>query len=103
MSKQLPDSMEDQLEAQALDIALRMERCAELGEWTDVHRLSVELREAVQVVPEDVRRDVVLSLQKSNAQVHSAVVGARRNIEEQLSTLRTGRSAAKAYRANGDS
>ena len=102
MSERLEDSMEDQLEGQALDIALRMERCAELGQWTDVHRLSVELREAVQVVPEKARRDVVLSLQKSNSQVHSTVVDARKSIEEQLSTLRTGRSAAKAYRANGD-
>ena len=102
MSERLEDSMEDQLEGQALDIALRMERCAELGQWTDVHRLSVELREAVQVVTEKARRDVVLSLQKSNSQVHSTVVDARKSIEEQLSTLRTGRSAAKAYRANGD-
>ena len=102
MSDKLPDSMEDQLEGQALDIALRMERCAELGQWTDVHRLSVELRDAVQVVPEEARRDVVLSLQKSNSEVHSTVVDAKKNLEEQLSTLRTGRSAAKAYRANGD-
>ena len=103
MSEHLPDSMEDQLEGQALDIALRMERCAELGEWTDVHRLAVELRDAVQVIPEEARRDVVLSLQKSNSQVHSTVVDAKKTIEEQLSTLRTGRSAAKAYQANSDS
>ena len=103
MSDSLPDAMEDQLEGQALDIALRMERCAELGEWTDVHRLSAELRDAVEVVPETLRRDVVLSLQKSNTQVHSAVVGARKELEEQLATLRTGRDAAKAYQANGDS
>ena len=101
MTESLPD-IEDQLEGRALDIALRMERCAEMGQWTDVHSLSVELREAVQDVPEESRRDIVLSLQKSNAQVHSAVVGAKKNIEEQLTTLRTGRSAAKAYKANGD-
>lgn len=101
MTKTVPE-IEDQLEGRALDIALRMERCAEMGQWTDVHSLSAELREAVQDVPEESRRDVVLSLKKSNAQVHSAVVGAKKTIEEQLTTLRTGRSAAKAYKANGD-
>ena len=101
MTESLPD-IEDQLEGRALDIALRMERCAEMGQWTDVHSLTVELRQAVEDVPVEARRDLVLSLQKSNAQVHSAVVGAKQTIEEQLSTLRTGRDAAKAYKANGD-
>ena len=103
MSDKLPDSIEDQLEGQSLDIALRMERCAELGQWTDVHRLSVELRDSVQAVPEEARRAVVLSLQKSNSLVHSTVVDAKKTIEDQLTTLRTGRDAAKAYKANGNS
>jgi hypothetical protein len=101
VTESIPD-IEDQLEGRALDIAMRMERCAEMGEWTDVHSLSVELRDAVQEVPVESRRDLVLSLQKSNAEVHSAVSGAKKTIEEQLTTLRTGRSAAKAYKANGN-
>jgi hypothetical protein len=96
------DSLEDQVEAQALDLAHRMQRSAEVGDWTDVHSLSVQLRDAVTGVPEDRRRTLLLSLKQSNNVLQSTVVDAKKGLEEQLSMLRQGRNATRAYQATGE-
>ena len=100
MSDVLP--IEDQLAAQALDIALRMERLAEEGDWDDIPKLASSLRDTVLGVPEEDRRALLLKLKRSNDQVESIVRRARREIEEQLSGLRVGRDATRAYQATND-
>lgn len=91
------DALEDQVEAQALDMAARMERMAADGEWTNLHQISADIRDAVMAVPEKDRRNLLLRLQHSNQLVQELVQGARKRLEEQLASLRVGRDAAEAY------
>ena len=91
------DSPEDQLNISPLDIASRMEVLASEGEWDEIEKLSLHLRDSVNTVPLEKRRDVWLALQRSNDLVQSMVTNARRDVKEQLSSIRRGRDAAKAY------
>ncbi len=91
------DLPEDQLAISPLDIAARMEVLAAEGEWQEIENLSQHLRDAVLNVPVKERRDVLLALQKSTDIVQSMVKNARRDTKSQLSSIRRGRDAKKAY------
>ncbi|MEM1174616.1 MAG: hypothetical protein AAGA33_02250 [Pseudomonadota bacterium] len=90
---------EDQLAISALDIANRMEVLASEGEWQEIEAMTQHLRDAVHQVPVENRRDVLLALQRSNDLVQSMVKTARRDIKQQLATLKQGKAAAQAYGA----
>ncbi len=91
------DPPEDQLAISALDIANRMEVLASEGEWEEIEAMTQHLRAAVDKVPVENRRDVLLALQRSNDIVQSMVKTARRDIKQQLATLKQGKAAARAY------
>ena len=93
------DQTGDQLAISALDIANRMEVLASEGEWEEIESMSQHLRDAVLRVPVESRREVLLALQRSTDIVQSMVKNARRDIKTQLSTLKQGKAAAKAYGA----
>ena len=83
---------------ESADIAEQMEQLAANGEWDQIVALSSRLRDSVSSIPEVERREILLSLQRSNDIVHSMVSNARKDIQTQLSSLRRGQSAAKAYK-----
>lgn len=95
----MADLPEDQLQISALDIANRMEVLAAEGEWGEIEAMNAHLRDAVMRVPVESRREVLLALQRSADVVQSMVKNARRDIKQQLSTLKQGKAAAQAYGA----
>ena len=88
--KQSPDSI-------VLEMSEVMESCAASGEWERVEEIATSLRSAVMQVPERLRRDAMLAVQRSVEQVHALAQGARSDVGDQLSGLRRGQDARKAY------
>ncbi len=93
----MADIPEDQLDISVLDIANRMEVLAAEGEWEEIEAMNRHLREAVMTVPAESRREVLLTLQRSTDVVQSIVKNARRDLKDQLASLKRGKVAAKAY------
>ena len=88
---------EDQLDISALDIANRMEVLAAEGEWEEIEAMNQHLRDAVMKVPAESRREILLALQRSTDVVQSMVKNARRDLKNQLASLKRGKAAAQAY------
>jgi len=88
--KQSPDSV-------VLEMSQVMESCAAAGEWERVEEIATTLRSAVMLVPERLRRDALLAVQRSVEEVHALAQGARSEVGDQLSVLRRGQDARKAY------
>ncbi|MGI9271250.1 MAG: hypothetical protein ACR2QT_05705 [Woeseiaceae bacterium] len=88
--QQSPDSI-------VLEMSQVMETCAASGEWERVEEIAETLRGAIMQVPERRRRDALLAVQRSIEQVHTLAQGARNEVGDQLSVLRRGQDARKAY------
>lgn len=80
-----------------LELTQVMESCAESGEWEKVEEIATHLRSAVMQIPERRRRDALLSAQRSIGLVESLAKGERGVVKDQLSALRRGEDARKAY------
>ena len=80
-----------------LELAARMEALAAEGDWTQIEVLSRQLREAVANVPPNERREILLAVQRSTDAIQSIASSARNEVKNQLSGLRRGRDATRAY------
>jgi len=93
----MPTDMDSVAADSPLELTARMEALAEDGEWAEIAALSVRLRDSVARVQADKRRDILLAVQRSTDTIHTIASRARNDVQGQLSSLRRGRDAAKAY------
>ncbi len=84
-------------ESMVQEMALSMESCAAAGDWDRVEEIAISLRHAVMLVPEGVRRESMLTAQRSLEHVHSIAHDAKSDVTDKLSVLRRGRDATRAY------
>ena len=87
----------DSADAVALEMATAMQAHAAAGEWDLVDELAVRIRTAISRVPERRRRDVILAVERHLEQVQSRVQNSRQEIADQLSAIRRGQDATRAY------
>ncbi len=85
---------------EALDIVLEMEALAERGDWQQVEDIAVRLKSAVLAVPVARRRDTVLAVRRSVANIKALAERERASVADKLSQIHRGRRATKAYGTN---
>ena len=89
--------MQQDPQAVACDMSDNMEAFARHGEWDRVEEIAAKLRAAVMQVPEEQRRETILSVSRSIELVQSLADGARADVKEKLSAIRRGKDATAAY------
>ena len=82
------------------EVSANIEAHAELGEWEKVEELAGKLRSAVMAVPEEQRRDALLSAHRTIEHIQELAGSARQTTAEKLSAIRRGRDATRAYSGN---
>ena len=89
--------MQQDAEAVAAEMSDSMEAFAQHGEWDRVEEIAAKLRAAVMQVPEQQRRETLLSVGRSIERVQTLAEGARADVKDKLSAIRRGKDAAVAY------
>lgn len=84
-------------ESIVLEMTQHMEVLVTNRDWPEIERLSARLHRALLDVPESRRRSLVLLVQRCTERVASEVTNARSEVTGQISALRRGQAAAKAY------
>lgn len=84
-------------EAVVLNMLERIEALASNGEWDSTERLAVRIRSALLDVPEDARHSILVAVAQSVERVQTMVLSSRNEVTEQLSGIRRGRAATRAY------
>lgn len=79
------------------EMTTAMEACAAAGEWERATEIAAGLRQAVMRVPGAQRREALLAAQRCLRQVHGLAHAAKGEVSDQLSALRRGRDATRAY------
>lgn len=92
-----PAALREQPGVEALEMVEQMRALADAGDWTEVESLAVRLKSAVMQVPESLRRDVLIAVQRATREVADKAEDARSDVTDRLSALRLGQKAAKAY------
>lgn len=85
---------------EVLDMMLEMEALAESAEWQRVEDIAVRLKSAVLAVPVARRRDTLLAVRRSMANVKALAERERASVADKLSQIHRGRQATEAYGTN---
>jgi len=89
-TKEAPESV-------VLEMSEHMTALASAGDWDEIERLAIRLRGAFSNVPERRRRELMDTVQFRLASITDEARKARREVSRELSQLRRGRQAARAY------
>jgi len=81
----------------ALEMAEHMETLAAAGEWDQIEDIVARVRGVVMNVPENERRAIIQSVQRSAERVADEARMARQDVTGKISELRRGQAAKKAY------
>jgi len=97
-------TMEAKPAATALELVRRMEDLASKEDWTHVEDIAGRLRHILLQIPQSERREVLLRIRRSVETVQGLALHARQDVTGQLSAIRRGRDANRAYaRTTGES
>lgn len=83
----------------ASEMIAAMEAHAARGEWQRVEDIAAKLRSAVTQIPENKRRETLLTARRSIEGVTALAQNARNEVTEKLSAIRRGKDATRAYSA----
>lgn len=92
-----PEPRSETPEIVVLEMSEHMTALAAAGDWDELERLAVRLRAAVSGIPANRRRELMEKLQERLAILTEIARNARKDVSRELSHLRRGKVATRAY------